>query len=543
MAQKGVFVRKASGLVRDVAPLDAWIYNCLTIGWINAMCYNIVTNMAIFPGGNQSLAIIMTAVFGSFMWTTYIFISVTMPRSGVDWIAQSRFLSPWIAAPIVVGDFFYLIYWDVWGYQQGSMMGLQPLMAVWGAATNNSAISQFAGWLLTPKGYFIAGMIYLLLMGWQLALPIRIFAKIQRYILMVLVVLAVLVFFVVFMITPNSSFIINFNQLASAFGTGPDYYHEVIQKGSQLANLNPGFSWYDQIGQMAILWGLLGWAFWSAQLSGEIKSADKIKIQNLIMNGSGWATALVWLVAWVVLSNSAGEEFIKAAGVVFFNGQWGLPIMPLGALYVAGATMAQGFGSLIFAALIILALGLLCNGYQVYYNTMVGPIRMFFAMAFDRALPDVFSKVHAKWHTPVYLIWLASALAAIQIWMSAYLPSVAPMFMPAALGSGAIPYFFTSLAGALMPFTGKPIYEASPAAKYKIGSIPLVTICGLISCVFNATMVYYWLTVPKLGINPGSMIFVLICFVVGFFYYIIWRAYRKRQGINLDLAFKVIPPD
>ena len=277
--------------------------------------------------------------------------------------------------------------------------------------------------------------------------------------------------------------------------------------------------------------------------SGEIKSADRIKTQNLIMNGSGWATAVVWLVAWLVLKYSAGEEFIKAAGVLFFKGQWALPIMPLGALYVAGATMRQGFGTLIFVALIILALGLLCNGYQVYYNTMVGPIRMFFAMAFDRALPDVFSKVHSKWHTPVYLIWLASAVAAIQIWMSAYLPSVAPMFMPAALGSGAIPYFFTSLAGALMPFTGKSIYEASPAAKYKIGSIPLVTVFGLISCVFNATMVYYWLTVPQLGINPGSMIFVLICFVVGLFYYIIWRAYRKRQGVNLDLAFKVIPPD
>lgn len=542
MAEKGVFIRKASGLVREVAPIDAWIYNCLTMGWLSVIAYNVVVNVAIFPGGNHSAAILMTAVLGTFMWTTYIFITTAMPRSGVDWIAQSRFISPWVAAPIVIGDFWYLVYWDVWAYWFATFLGLQPFLTVLGAATNNPSISSFAEWLITPKGLFIVGMIYLFLMGWQLSLPIRLFAKIQRG-LMFFATLAIIVMYVVFAMTPNSVFIQRFNMFAEAFGAGADYYHAVIQKASEITNLNPGFRWYDQIGLMVLIWSLLGWAFWSAQLSGEIKGADKLRVQNFVMNGSGWATAIAWLIAWLLISRSAGEEFMKAAGILGFSGEWKLPVAPYLACYLAGATMAPGFGTLIIVVLLILVLGLLCNAYQVYYNTMVGPIRMFFAMAFDRALPDIFSRVHRRWHTPVYLVWLACACAVIQIYLSAYMPEVAPVFLPASLSSGCIPYFFTSLAGALMPYTGKPIYEASPAAKYKLGPIPLVTITGAISCVFNATMAYYWLTVPELGINPASMVFVLIAYVIGFVYYVIWRAYRKRQGINLDLAFKVIPPD
>jgi hypothetical protein len=94
-----------------------------------------------------------------------------------------------------------------------------------------------------------------------------------------------------------------------------------------------------------------------------------------------------------------------------------------------------------------------------------------------------------------------------------------------------------------MPFTGKALYEVSPAAKYKIGKIPLITLLGSISVIFNITMAYYWLTVPALGINPSSMIFVIAAYIVGLAWYVFWRAYRKRQGIDFSLAFKLVPPD
>lgn len=542
MATEGTFIRKASGLVRTVPPIDAWIYNCLTMGWLSVVAYNIAFNPFAFPGGNQSLAILMTAAIGTSMWTTYMFIVSALPRSGVDWIAQSRFLSPWIAFPIVIGDFWYLIYWDVWAYWFATNLGMNPFFVVAGEAWKNTAFLEFGKWVVTPKGYFLIGIIFLFLMGWQLSLPIKLFASIQRY-LMYAATIGMAAYIIVFLGINPTSFAQNFNGFAARFVSDPDFYHTIIDSAIQGGyNPNPGFNWYDQIGLMAMIWSLLGWAFWSAQLSGEIKSAGNLRTQNLIMNGSGWATAIAWLVVWLVFSNAVDPTFIKCAGAAAYSGLWTLPISSLNlGMYIAASDARLGAG--VMAALFIIMIGLVANAYQVYYNTMVGPIRMFFAMAFDRGLPDKFTIVHSRWHTPVYVIWLACACAVIQIYLSAYLPEVAPVFLPAALSSGCIPYTFTSLAGALMPWRGKAIYEASPAAKYRVGPIPLVTITGLISVVFNITMIYYWLTNPALGINPASMVFVFFFYILGFVWFIYWRWHRKRQGIDLSLSFKLVPPD
>jgi amino acid transporter len=536
-----VFVRKSSGLVRGVPIFDAWVYNCLTMGWLSVAAFNIFYNVAVFPGGDQTMAILLTALLGTSMWTTYMFIVTAMPRSGIDWIAQSRFLSPWVAFPIVIGDFFYLIYWDVWAYWFATFLALNPVLTVFGVAYNNATITALANWLVTPPGYFTVGLILMLLMGWQLTLPITFFAKIQRF-LMLFASIALVVFIVAMLSTPANAFISNFNELAGKFGISSDYYHEVIKTAAQSGyNPNPGFNWYDQIGQLALIWSLLGWAFWSAQLSGEIKSADKLRAQNFMMNGSGWITAIAWLVVWLVVQNTAGSDFIKSSVTLYNAGQWKLPIPPYMSLYLTAYD--PRLGAVVMAALGLFLLGMVCNAYQVYYNTMVGPVRMFFAMAFDRGLPDIFTRIHRRWRTPSYVVMLSWVAALIIIYISAYAPNVAPVFLPASLSSGVIPYFVTSLAGALMPFTGKAIYEVSPAAKYKVGKVPLITITGIISVIFNATMAYYWLTVPALGINPASMVFVIAAYVVGIIWYLFWRTYKKRQGIDFSLAFKEVPPD
>ena len=536
-----VFIRKSSGLVRGVTVWDAWIYNCLTMGWLSVAAYNIFYNPAVFPGGDQTLAILMTAALGTSMWTTYVFISTAIPRSGVDWIAQSRFLTPWIAFPIVIGDFFYLIYWDVWAYWFATFLGMQPFFTLGGIAFNSAALTALANWVVTPPGYFTIGLIFMLFMGWQLVGPITLFAKIQRY-LMLFATIALIIFVIGFLSLGHQGFIANFNRFAMKFVSTPDYYDSVIAKAAASGyNANPGFNWYDQIGQMALIWSLLGWAFWSANLAGEIKSADKLRAQHFMINGSGWITAITWLGIWLLVQNAAGSDFVKASVTLYNAGTWALPVAPYMGMYFAVLDPLLGWVGML--ALFMFMLGMICSAYQVYYNTMAGPIRMGFAMAFDRGLPDIFTRIHRKWRTPVVVVALAWALALFIIYISAYAPATAPVFLPASLSSGTIPYTVTSLAGALMPFTGKALYEVSPAARYKIGKIPLVTVLGSISVIFNITMAYYWLTVPALGINPSSMIFVIAAYIVGVAWYVFWRAYRKRQGIDFSLAFKLVPPD
>jgi hypothetical protein len=104
-------------------------------------------------------------------------------------------------------------------------------------------------------------------------------------------------------------------------------------------------------------------------------------------------------------------------------------------------------------------------------------------------------------------------------------------------------YIGTSLGGAVFPWTRKEVYETSPIAKYKVAGIPLITICGVIATVFSAWMLYYYLTVPGLGVSNLTSILIMLGIFVGWSaYYFIRRWYLKRSGIELELAFKQVPP-
>jgi high-affinity Fe2+/Pb2+ permease len=112
-------------------------------------------------------------------------------------------------------------------------------------------------------------------------------------------------------------------------------------------------------------------------------------------------------------------------------------------------------------------------------------------------------------------------------------------------------YIGTAVGGAVFPWTRKEVYATAPIAKFKVGPIPLITICGAIAAFFSALMLYYFLTVIWLVnvdiSNPGySGNLFLYAVVLIFFgwvaYYFIRRAYLRRIGVNLDLAYKEVPP-
>ncbi len=516
------------------------------MGILSGAAYSLGTAPAAFPGGNLVLGILLTAVLGSFMWTTYVLLSVSAPRSGADWVFQSRVLVPSVAAAIVIGDIFYLIYWVVFGTFFATVGGIGPFFTLLGTFYVNPSLAAFGAWVSSGTGwsFFIIGLILLFFAGWQLIFPIRLYARVQWF-LMGSVLAGIIVVLVAFAATPQSVFIADFNKFAMQWvPDDPDYYHTVIAQAAQAgANTTASFNWYDQIGIMPIAWSLLAWAFWSAQFNGEIKGASSVRTQNIIMNGSGWFCAIIWILFAYFLINMAGSQFVIAAATLTFSGGFAIPLGAYLTTYLAalgGSTLTP----LLVIALFIVMLAFVMNGYQIFYNTIGGPIRMGFMMAFDRMLPDAFAKVSNRYASPVNFTLLALFIAAAQLWTAAFYPSVAPLIIPASLSSGAIPYSFTCLAGALLPYRQKEVFQASPAAKYKVGPVPLITITGIIGMLFNIVLIYYWLTVPALGLtNYAVLIFIIAAYAFGAIWYFGFKWYRKRQGVDVTLAFKEIPPE
>src|SRR5438445_13693484 len=66
-------------------------------------------------------------------------------------------------------------------------------------------------------------------------------------------------------------------------------------------------------------------------------------------------------------------------------------------------------------------------------------------------------------------------------------------------------YIGTAIGGAVFPRTRREVYRTSPIAKYKLGPIPLITICGAIAAVFSAVMLYAYIVEPFLGIANLSI--------------------------------------
>lgn len=133
-----VFVRKASGLVREMSPYSAFAYNVLAIGILFPWVY--LQGPAIFPAANIAIGILITGIILIPMWYTYSWLSASMPRSGGDYVFQTRILSGWIGfGSTLMGAFMAMLYAAFAGWMF-SVIGAAPMFAIWGYASNNISL-------------------------------------------------------------------------------------------------------------------------------------------------------------------------------------------------------------------------------------------------------------------------------------------------------------------------------------------------------------------------------------------------------------------
>jgi basic amino acid/polyamine antiporter, APA family len=91
------FARKASGLVRDFSQLDAWIYNLLAINIVLNVALSYVLIAVTYPRASLWLSLVIAGVFCTFEAVVYAFFTTAMPRSGGDYVFQSRVLGGGVA--------------------------------------------------------------------------------------------------------------------------------------------------------------------------------------------------------------------------------------------------------------------------------------------------------------------------------------------------------------------------------------------------------------------------------------------------------------
>lgn len=537
-AKPEVFTRKSSGLVRVMSPYSAFIYNILTMGLIFPWTY--LWAPGALPGGRLVWGILLAMLFEIPIALTYVWLSTALPRSGGDYVFQSRVFGGGIGFPIVMSGFvIWILQWVALSGWLLAYLGFAPLFLGLGGTMGNPSLTAIGVWFTTPWGIIIVSVLNALLAMLLLVSGFKNYVKFQ-YVMWYATLLSFgLMLYLFFTATPEA-FAQKLDAFAVASGGAPNFYETAIA-AAKAANidLNPPFSLLATLLVAPIAWTSLQWASYSAQQNGEIKGARSFQNQLIIILGSLIATGLLLAILAAAFEHAIGTEFLYVAGA----GYWAaLDAGKFNGVYLWPNIVAMALaGNPIIVVLI--ALGYILNSFQIVNNCYIGVTRIMVAMSLDRLLPEWVSRVSDKFHTPVNA-HLAYFLASIPVILVYNLwGSWTALTLGVTFACGYV-FVVTALAGALMPFRAKALYDASPGAAYKLGDIPLVTIFGLIGAVVGGVMVLMFMFYSALGLT--SVLAYQVVFgvlTVSIIWYFVAKMVQRSRGINVEFAFKEIPPE
>ena len=537
MKTTDVFARKSSGLIRVMSPYSAFAYNVMNIGVIFPWVYLI--SVGVWPDADVVTGILICGIFTAFLAVVYSGLAAAMPRTGGDYVFQSRTLKPWIGFAIVATMIpVFFAHWQTLAGWLTAVLGFAPLFTGLGLTTNNMQLVDLGLWFTTPWGIWITTIVASAIAAAVLIKSFKWFVQIQ-WVMWYGFLLSFVVMVVLFFLTPKEVFISRFNQEMSVLAPNvPDYYHYVTQQS--IANgFVPvaGISLASTLFVIPVALTSLGWVGYTQEQAGEIQGASSLKNQLFINLGGGlFSTVLMMILAYAFIHTVGQDWLASAAYGSYLTGTVSMPIPPW---FSNLAAVLTDNPFLVF----LMIIGILLNCLQIVFNVIVGWTRVSVAMSIDGVFPKFISAVNERTHTPVnahivFLIWGGVIYSYVYNFVPGYITYTLAMTAVA-----TVLYIGTSLGGAVFPWSRKQVYDTSPIAKYKVAGVPLITICGVIATVFSVWMLYWYMTVPGLGVaNPTSELVMLAIFLFWVAYYFVRRWWLKRVGIDLELAFKEVPP-
>src|SRR5574339_948963 len=537
-AKPEVFTRNASGLVRVMSPYSAFIYNILTMGLIFPWTY--LWAPGALPGGRLVWGILLAMIFEIPIALTYVWLSTALPRSGGDYVFQSRVFGGGVGFAVVMSGFvIWILQWVALSGWLLSYLGFASLFLGLGGTMGNPTLTSIGVWFTTPWAIIIVSILNALLAMLLLVSGFKNYVKFQ-YVMWYATLLSFgIMLYLMFSATPET-FAQKLDAFVVASGGAPSFYQTAIDaaKGANI-DLNPPFSLLATLLVAPIAWTSLQWATYSAEQNGEIKNARSFTSQAFIIVGSLIFTGILLAILAAALEKAVGTEFLYVAGAGYWSG--------VGESTIAGFWLWPNMIAVALSAspliILLIGIGYILNSHQIVHNCYIGMTRVMVAMSLDRLLPEWVSKVDERFHTPVNA-HIAYFLASIPVIL---LYNLHPGCVGLTLGvTFACVYMFvvTCLAGALLPYRAKDVYESSPGAKYKIGNTPLVTILGFLGFVLGGAMLLMFMFYSQLGLT-STLAYVVVFGVLALslIWYFIVKNAQKSRGINVDFAFKEVPPE
>jgi amino acid transporter len=454
-------------------------------------------------------------------------IAFTLVFSGfVIWILQWVALSGWLVSYLGFGALF---------------LGL-------GATMGNATFLEWSAFFFSPNGIVIVSIANAALALVILASGLKTYVQLQMVMIVGTLVAFGTTLIVLFLADP-AQVPAQLNAFSAAIGGSADFYEEAIAAVTAAeVDLNPPIALLATLLVAPIAWTSVQWATYSTQQNGEIKTAADFRSQAFIIVGSLVFTGALLTILALAFERALGSEFLIVAGAGYWlvipeaqlNGIWLFPNIVSVALTASPIVV------------LLIALGFILNGHQIVHNCYIGMTRVMLAMSFDRILPEFVSRVSDRWHTPVnaHVIYFVASIPVIILYnLFSYTDAAGSTitwfsFTLAVTFACGWVFVASALAGALMPFRAKAAYEASAGARYRIGGLPAITVVGGLGFIAGLLFEMMFIFNESLGLTADLLRITALgtlAFAAG--WYLVAKFVQRSRGINVEYAFKEVPPE
>lgn len=520
----GYFVRNATGLVREMSWFDSFVVGFGILNIMLGLAETFAFAPYVFPGASVAIAFVIGGVFALAIGYLYAALSATMPRSGGDYVWTSRTLWVWLG--FAVNFFFTLenvafIAINIWFLCSWFIPALLwPL-----------GLTGLANWCSSLTGAAILGVPMLAILVWVF---LRGLHSVKRFLLIVFILnmIGLVVWFITMMAVDPSQFAANLNAAVGA------HSYQNMMAAAASSGFHPAASGRNQwlmvifAAQSFLGFQMIGY------FAGEIKRVRRAAIQSI---GLAWLLGVILFVGGALLVvHSMGSSFIQDAAYLF-NAAPSKYVVPTGG-FLSGLSL---FLSTNKAVQFVIALGFFCCMLWILPAEMLVTTRNMFAWSFDRILPDWMAKVGDRTHSPTNATLVAGVLAYIFLLLTLYTAFWSYIINLTAMAETVL--VIISIGAIILPYRRPDIFASAPGiATHKVAGIPLITWGGAVNGVISALIAVFGFITPALGgaIAVPSLLASVSLFLVAFpIYWISRLVNQRRRGLDLSIAYKVLPPE
>jgi amino acid transporter len=524
--EMNLFARKSSGLVREISAIHAIVFNLVSAGILFSFLY-ITWALPLYPGANLPLTAIIAIFLGLPLALVYYMLSISMPRSGGDYVWLSRITSPLVGFTLNVSIVFVLLAWIGTNPSLTIQYGVVPLLYGWSVILHNPSLMGLANSINNPLFITIFGLFYFILIGFILTRKSKTIMNIL-IILFIITLIGYGAYIFGLLYVGQTGFILNFNKYSGM------NYNQIINSAINAGYPSTLLLTTTMFALVYTFLNLIGYVF-SAYIGGEIKNVQKSQLIGMV--GALVIFSILLFIIYEVTYYVMGAVFVGSISYLASSGNslYTLPIPPF-----MNVLLIYGTHNLIVVTLA--NIGFILTPLMVIINYMLISSRNMFAWSFDRILPSFITKVDPKYSSPYVSVIIIVGLAMIfqLLWL------ITPAFQYFLYLTTIVFILYTvvGIAAILFPYRKKEIFESSPnIVKIKIGSLPLIVIIGILTTIISVFIVISTF-LPTFGgiMNPISLVYNLSVYPIAIIIYLIAHWYRKKKGLPLEYSFKEIPP-